>query len=130
MNELAVAFEEVDIFTLGNNEVVKEEYDAPYETTSYSVDSKPVTTKEIFRAHKYFAKDGAMPRSKNFYTLRVCKECRGDWMKSIETWFHNVSDKESCGSGIFIRRNGRNVEVTPEEWKALNPGREPVRYKP
>jgi len=23
----------------------------------------------------------------NYYTLRVCKECRADWMKSIKHWF-------------------------------------------
>ena len=26
-----------------------------------------------------------------FYTLQVCKECRGDWMRYIEKWF-NVSN--------------------------------------
>lgn len=24
---------------------------------------------------------------KRYYTLRVCKECRASWLRSIETWF-------------------------------------------
>lgn len=30
------------------------------------------------------------------------------------------------GSGIFIRRDGRNVEISREEWDQLNPGSEPA----
>lgn len=25
----------------------------------------------------------------DFYTLRVCKECRGEWLTAIEKWFHS-----------------------------------------
>ena len=28
------------------------------------------------------------------YNLRVCKDCRSDWMKAIEYWFHNSSFKK------------------------------------
>jgi hypothetical protein len=31
------------------------------------------------------------------------------------------------GSGIFIRRNGRTVEISQEEWDRAFPGQEPVR---
>lgn len=61
-----------------------------------------------------------------FFTLRVCKDCRGDWMGAIKTWFNDKPVRESCGSGIFVRRNGATVEITREEWDELNPGREPV----
>ena len=64
------------------------------------------------------------------YTLRVCKECRGDWMAAIKQWFNERPARESCGSGIFIRRNGATVEITEEEWNQLNPNREPVRFRP
>lgn len=75
------------------------------------------------------------PQVRQFYTLRVCKECRGDWMAAIEKWFRFVAKRESCGSGIFVRENGATIEITEQEWAercALNgtPGIEPVRYSP
>lgn len=33
-------------------------------------------------------------------------------------------------SGIFVRRAGATVEITREEWDALNPGREPCVVSP
>lgn len=55
-----------------------------------------------------------------FFTLRVCKECRADWMQAIQTWFLTKPEQpESCGSGIFVRRNGVNVEISLEEWEQL-----------
>lgn len=62
-----------------------------------------------------------------FYTLRVCKDCRADWMFAIKGWFENPSPPEKVGSGIFVRSGGTTVEITEEEWKRLNPDREPVR---
>ena len=53
----------------------------------------------------------------NFYTLRVCKDCRALWMNAIEFWYKNVERKESCASGIFIREFGANKEITLEDWK-------------
>lgn len=72
--------------------------------------------------------DGHPNQSHNFYTLRVCKGCRADWMTTIKIWWDAPLKKEkSCGSGIFIRQNGANVEVTEEEFDKLYPGRIPVR---
>jgi len=62
-----------------------------------------------------------------FYTMRVCKSCRADWMGAIKKWFEPMPAIKSCGSGIFIRRNGATVEITEEEWNQLNPGRAPVK---
>ena len=68
--------------------------------------------------------------SENIYTLRVCKKCRADWMKAIEYWFNHVeSNNPSCGSGIYIRKFGDNVEISEEEWNELSPGVKPVRIK-
>jgi hypothetical protein len=64
---------------------------------------------------------------RSFYTLRVCKDCRALWMAAISGWFKNPQTHQEVGSGIFVRRNGANVEITEEEWERLNPGREPVR---
>lgn len=65
------------------------------------------------------------------YTLRVCKRCRGDWMNAIAQWFRTPPERrESCGSGIFVRRGGVNVEITEEEWREMHPdGREPIRVR-
>lgn len=64
-----------------------------------------------------------------FYTLRVCKNCRGSWMGSIQKWFDNPDVVHKPGSGIFVRRNGATVEITEEEWYRENPDREPCRVK-
>ena len=72
---------------------------------------------------------GATAHLSRFFTLRVCKDCRADWMGAIKAWFETKPVQESCGSGIFVRRNGATVEISEEEWKAQNPDREPVRLK-
>lgn len=69
----------------------------------------------------------AEPNDYRFFTLRVCKDCRGDWMHVIEAWFKNTDVRESPGTGIFVRKNGATVEVSEEEWERENPGWEPVR---
>lgn len=51
-----------------------------------------------------------------FYTLRVCKDCRADWLGAIKKWFHEIVPRGTCGSGIFIRENGANVEISETEW--------------
>lgn len=66
---------------------------------------------------------------RQFYTLRVCKDCRGDWLAAIKTWFEAPRAKEHVGSGIFVRRNGANVEITEKEWYQMHPDKEPVRMK-
>lgn len=52
-----------------------------------------------------------------FFTLRVCKTCRADWMEAIKDWFScPTGPQPSCGSGIYVRRFGDTVEVTEEEF--------------
>lgn len=59
------------------------------------------------------------------YSLRVCKDCRADWMQAIEQWFHEIdSNKKSCGSGIFVRKFGASIEITLDEWNKMNPNKE------
>jgi hypothetical protein len=54
------------------------------------------------------------------YTLRVCKACRAGWMAAISAWFKERPTQIGCGSGIFVRRNGVNVEISQEEWDRLH----------
>ena len=64
------------------------------------------------------------------FTLRVCKNCRADWMRIIQYWWNTITPKtESCGSGIFVRDFGSNKEITLEEYRAkYGNDAEPVRF--
>lgn len=66
---------------------------------------------------------------KSFYTLRVCKACRADWMASIGDWFNSKPKNEAHGTGIYVRKLGATFEISEEEWRRNNPGRDPVRYR-
>lgn len=53
-----------------------------------------------------------------YYLLRVCKECRSDWMATIKNWFFTPPTvREGCGTGIFVRELGACREITLEEWE-------------
>ena len=69
-------------------------------------------------------------RPQNLYTLCVCKKCRSEWLDAIKHWFeHCQGVLESPGTGIFVRRNGANVEISEAEWEATHPGQEPCRVR-
>ena len=53
-----------------------------------------------------------------FYTLKVCKDCRADWMQVIKTWWRMPPYKHvnNPGTGIFVRELGATVEITEEEF--------------
>ena len=51
-----------------------------------------------------------------FYCLRVCKDCRADWLHAIQKWFSMRPDREESGSGIYVRDFGTSKEITREEW--------------
>jgi len=58
-----------------------------------------------------------IPTGRTFYTLRVCKDCRSDWMRSILYWWNTIPPKsDSCDSGIYVRDFGTNKEITLEEY--------------
>ena len=95
-----------------------EELNLPFVINRLSV----VDSEEFMKSQKVITND------MNFYTLRVCKDCRADWMTAIQTWFNDQPEKkESCGSGIFIRKNGATIEVTEEEFRQFAPGVIPTR---
>jgi hypothetical protein len=48
---------------------------------------------------------------RRFYTLRVCKDCRADWMKEQQEWFVRTKTQENTGSGCFVREYGTNKEL-------------------
>lgn len=113
------------------------ELNVPFsETALWGVPLKKVGVKVVEALGRKFEKAAfekptkdSVPEAIGFYTLYVCKECRSDWLGTIELWFNTKprAHQESCGSGIYVRENGATVEITREEWDRRNPGREPVR---
>lgn len=58
------------------------------------------------------------PRDHSMFTLRVCKNCRSDWMAAIKKWFNEPPTvRAGCGSGIWVRENGALKEITEAEWE-------------
>src|SRR5260370_36913564 len=58
-------------------------------------------------------REGMAKLKHHFYTLRVCKGCRADWMAAIQLWWQIApTGNDACGSGIFIRELGETIEVT------------------
>lgn len=46
---------------------------------------------------------------------------------SLDVYLSLPGVKVQRGSGIFVRRDGKTLEITREEWDAIHPGVEPVR---
>jgi len=55
----------------------------------------------------------------DFYTLRVCKDCRADWMRAIKFWWKNVVKTKSTGTDFFVREFGAIKELNKEEVKEI-----------
>ncbi|HYE73562.1 MAG TPA: hypothetical protein VEF04_09525 [Blastocatellia bacterium] len=45
-------------------------------------------------------------KSDRFFTLRVCKDCRADWMSAIKTWFNTKPDRAEYSGGYYVRELG------------------------
>ncbi len=66
----------------------------------------------------------------NFYTLRVCKQCRSDWMHFIKMWFHiKVPFHLDYDTGIYTMDYDAPREVSEEKFREMYPGLEPLRVK-
>lgn len=70
------------------------------------------------------------PNNYPMFTLRVCKDCRGDWMRAIKTWFNTPVERSGCGSGIYVRKFGATQEVTLEEWERMRAEKNASRKDP
>lgn len=105
MNELRVPFKNVAIRGVHQSKI-GEEKSSILENISYPVFSDT---------------PGAEERQHGFYTLRVCKKCRAEWMNAIEKWFTEIEKENATGTGVFCRKNGANVELTEEEIKEMWP---------
>ncbi len=59
------------------------------------------------------------PGNFQFYRLRVCKDCRADWMGAIRDWFNSVPDHfvtDSPDANIPVRIDGRVKMLTREQY--------------
>jgi DNA replicative helicase MCM subunit Mcm2 (Cdc46/Mcm family) len=107
MNELPVPFERQVLFSVETDklEKAKDATKLPLrDGKSITISPGTVTTTAELTPRELF-------------TLRVCKDCRAAWMAAISTWFTaEPRTVPSCGSGIYVREHGTNVEITREEW--------------
>lgn len=72
-----------------------------------------------FRPHKVpeYSEEPTGNLTASIFSLRVCKDCRGSWMRTIERWFNTLDERrKSPGTGIFVRENGTIIEVTEDEF--------------
>ena len=112
MSELGLPFEEVQIMGRYSKKTGEQQF--PNSSHRHVVFAAPDETQE--------------PHGYRFYTLRVCKDCRGSWLAVIQKWFNEKkSDLEilantARGSGIWVRENGATIEISREEWDRRNPG--------
>lgn len=47
--------------------------------------------------------------TRGFYTIKVCKGCRADWMTVIQKWF-NTKPEEEPETGYYVRELGATVQ--------------------
>ena len=119
-----------------------EELDIPFEQVKVVGRFHQKTGTEEITEHKFKVpvfSESSEPVDRSFSLLHVCKRCRSEWLAAIKGWFESApqgidhdSDgprPQECGSGIFIRELGQIREITEEQWRARNPGREPYRVK-
>jgi hypothetical protein len=55
------------------------------------------------------------------YSLRICKQCRADFMKDLKKWFSYPQERVSTGTGVFVREFGASRELTELEIKERFP---------
>lgn len=117
MNELKLPFKEVSLMVVSEKDVQSKEVQVPYKST-VSRNGEKWTEEGTYPCTVHSVSGEARVNPKGFFTFRVCKGCRADWMSAIKNWFLTKPvEQQSCGSGIFVRENGRNVEITEEEWR-------------
>lgn len=115
MEELGVPFENQILFHADTKDLEKAK-----EPVGIEVGSRK--EKIILQSGTVRSKGELTPQA--LYTLRVCKECRADWMDAIKSWYSRVPEKQSTGTGVWIRDKGMNREATVEEVEKMLQQRE------
>ena len=113
MEELDIPFEEV-VLLKGN----LEELEKADEPVTAEVGEKKITLQS-----GTVRSNGKLQPIK-LYTLRVCKDCRADWMQAIQDWYAAGPKQRRTGTGVWLREKGSNREATPEEVEQMKRQRE------
>lgn len=101
------------------------------ETQDLEMAKPPITFESKSSKDKLVLESGTVRSNgeltpQQLYTLRVCKECRADWMTAIQAWFQTGKPvRPASGTGVWIRKNGATVEATQEEVGRMLHGRHP-----
>jgi hypothetical protein len=112
MNELNVPFEQVKVVGSTHDKIGDKEFWIGDEAECRRQGFKPHLLPE-------FSEEPTGQFKTAMFRLRVCKQCRSDWMGAIEHWFNNVEPRRRVGTGLFVRKKGATVEVTHEEWEKM-----------
>ena len=133
------------------------EFDVPFTqvqitgTVQRHTHDETMTFGGVGRPHRFARYEdvdpAAEPQKRGFYTLRVCKSCRAEWMQAIETWFRlgravrrdaedddpgepNYIAPDGTPGYVWVRRGGATVLATPEEIRAMEERGGDVAYSP
>jgi len=60
----------------------------------------------------------AKERTFGFFNLLVCKDCRADWMGTIQEWFKNIDVQPDGIPGLYVRDKGATRLMTEDEMAA------------
>lgn len=130
MEELGLPFEKSEVFNIEEKNLKRTKKKRIMTSQSWDPAIGKLGPKKLIPYNETIIKANGRVQPRDMYTLRVCKDCRADWMSYIKSWFSDrKANSTGCGSGIFVRRNGATIEISEEEWYSLNPGREPVRVR-
>lgn len=128
MRELNVPFAEKSLYAAEGVRTVHKK--VPIKVTRYDADSNGITETSMVDVPVHTAIGDGKLNERQFYTLRVCKACRSEWMQAIKAWFlHRKSEDHKTGTGAFIREFGRTREMTEEEIKERFPNGGEVRLR-
>ncbi len=86
MGELGVPFEEMEIEGVVHSKTGERSILGGFRVAAFSHERTPIAK------HRFF-------------TLRVCKRCRADWMAAIRGWFASVATPDE-GVGMLVRELG------------------------
>jgi hypothetical protein len=119
MSELNVPFKSITIDTLETSDVVETKAPDSCEVRTCCDGVFTTQTHNFMRTDRN-TKQGAEVHQRQFYTLRVCKDCRANWMQAIQGWFDKGREqRESTGTGVYLRKNGATYEASQDEVNEL-----------
>lgn len=61
--------------------------------------------------------------AEGFYSLRVCKSCRADWLQAIKVWFETkpVGEQEAGPGETYVRHLGSTKVIAIDDLESRKP---------